>query len=105
MIIRAQEEAARLQAILDGFPTSEAQDRARLEEGEGNALDWRERTIVEFRVARKEALRRTIEGIRAATQQPPPGGRRVPVLPQKGAVDWLQKPMFIQVGSHAGDDL
>ena len=100
---RAQEEAQRLQAILDGFPTSEAQDRALLEGGK--TLDWRERTVVEFRVARKEALRRTLDGLRAATQQPPSGERRAPVQPRAGAIDRLQEPVFIQVGSHAGDDL
>ena len=31
--------------------------------GRTEAMDWRERAIVEFRVARKEALRRTIAGI------------------------------------------
>jgi hypothetical protein len=57
------DEAARLEHILSGFPTSEAQDQALLQDVD---LGQQERTFVQFRVLRKRALRQTASAIRAA---------------------------------------
>ena len=57
------DEAARLVRILSGFPTSEVQDQALLQEVD---VGQRERTFVQFRVLRKRALRQTASTIRAA---------------------------------------
>ena len=59
-----QEEADRLRAILGGFPTAEDEDRDTL--ANGDITDWRARTIIDFRIRRKEALRLAIERIEAA---------------------------------------
>jgi len=56
-----QEESDRLTAILASFPTTEDEDSAALT-GQ-DVTDWRARTLIEFRVKRKEALRLTIEKI------------------------------------------
>ncbi|CAL5221515.1 g3721 [Coccomyxa viridis] len=64
------EEAMRLATKLASFPTTESQDRAALERKRNPIKDWRERTIVEFRMLRKEALRLTIDAIKAALQAP-----------------------------------
>ncbi len=60
----------RLATKLASFPTTESQDRAALERKRNPIKDWRERTIVEFRMLRKEALRLTIDAIKAALQAP-----------------------------------
>ncbi len=57
------DEVARLEHILSGFPTSEVQDQALLQDVN---LGQRERTFVQFRVLRKRALRQTALTIRAA---------------------------------------
>ena len=59
-----QEEAGRLEAILGAFPTTEDEDRDAL--ANGDVTDWRARTVIGFRIQRKEALRLTIERIGAA---------------------------------------
>ena len=66
-----QEESNRLTAILASFPTTEDEDRAALS-GQG-VTDWRARTIIEFRVKRKEALRLAIEKINTALSSSPVG--------------------------------
>ena len=98
-----QEEARRLQGILNRFSTSEEQDRALLEGTE--AMDWRERTIVEFRVARKEALRRTIAGIRAAAEPPAIGGSSRPVLVHMAGGDAMREPVLTHLEGHATSEL
>ena len=60
----------RLATKLASFPTTESQDRAALERKRNPIRDWRERTIVEFRMLRKETLRLTIAAIKAALQAP-----------------------------------
>jgi hypothetical protein len=57
------DEAARLENILAGFPTSEVQDQALMQDID---LGQRERTIVQFRVLRKRALQQTASAIRTA---------------------------------------
>ncbi len=60
----------RLATKLASFPTTESQDRAALERKRNPIKDWRERTIVEFRMLRKEALRLTVDAIKATLQAP-----------------------------------
>lgn len=59
-----QEEAQRLRAILGAFPTTEDEDRDTL--ANGDVTDWRARTIIDFRIRRKEALRLAVQRIEAA---------------------------------------
>ena len=59
-----QEEAERLRAILGAFPTTEDEDRTTL--ANGDVTDWRARTIIDFRIRRKESLRLAIERLEAA---------------------------------------
>ena len=56
----------RLSRKLASFPTMESQDRAALQRKRNPIRDWRERTIVEFRMLRKQTLRLTVEAIKAA---------------------------------------
>ena len=65
-----QEEAVRLAMKLASFATTESQDRAALERNRNPIRDWRERTLVEFRLLRKQALRLTTEAISAALKAP-----------------------------------
>lgn len=100
----SQDEAERLQSILDGFPTSETEDRQLLESK--SQLDWRERLIVEWRVLRKEALRLTVAGILEALGKH--AGRsqhKQPVTLISDASEDLQQPRFIQFGAATGDEL
>lgn len=100
-----QDEAERLQSILDGFPTSEAEDRALLESMDFR--DWRERLIMEWRVLRKEALRLTVAGIRDAQglQHLVKSQHKQPVALIADASEGLQEPMFIQFGTVSSDEL
>ena len=59
-----QEEAERLRAILGTFPTTEDEDRNIL--ANGDVTDWRSRTLIDFRIRRKESLRLAIERLEAA---------------------------------------
>lgn len=60
----------RLSTKLASFPTTESQDRAALERKRNPIRDRRERTIIEFRMLRKQTLRLTVEAIKAALQAP-----------------------------------
>ena len=60
----------RLAMKLASFPTTESQDRAALERKRNPIRDWRERTITEFRVLRKQTLRLTIDAIKTALEAP-----------------------------------
>ena len=53
-----------MEARLELFPTSEADDAALLSSEQGSGLDWRDRRVVEFRRERKRALRHTVEVLR-----------------------------------------
>lgn len=66
-----RQELARLQGILAGLPTTEAEDAALL--GGGSMADWRQRAILQFRVQRKRALRLTIQRLQAALERQPAG--------------------------------
>ena len=57
-------ELARLRALLEKMPTSEAEDAALLESG--SLPGWKEETIVRFRMWRKAALRKAAEAVEAA---------------------------------------
>ncbi len=67
-----REELGRLQGILAGLPTTEAEDAALL--GGGSISDWRQRAILLFRVMRKRALRLTIQRLQAALERQAAGG-------------------------------
>ncbi len=129
-----QEEAERLRAILEAFPTTEDQDRTTL--GNGLVTDWRARTIIDFRIRRKESLRLAIERLEAALaagesaggstesvgaqdsaeefaesspsnqeSQKASGKKRAAVTPVEDASEDLQDPKFIKIGSAAVDEL
>lgn len=53
-----------MEARLEAFATSEAEDAALLSEQGGAVLDWRDRRMVEFRRERKRALRHTVDVLR-----------------------------------------
>jgi len=59
-------ELARLRAMLEEMETTEEEDVALLENG--GLTSWQDEVVVKFRLARKRALRRAVEAVKAQLQ-------------------------------------